>query len=353
MQETEILSLIEKYLGRRATSEEETKLLGWYRSYHDSEIEIHLDSVEELNEIKNRLLQKLHTRVGEIRSEELEAITPKKFKKRRVVRWVAAAALVLAGATGYWLVVQKPLGNSRFDNTVTQNNTVLTMRGFKTKIVLPDGSNVWLNADSKITYDKNFVGAQREVSLTGEAFFDVVKDKARAFIVHTQTIDLKVLGTSFNVRAYENEKETETALMHGSIEVTVKNNPGKKIILKPNEKLIVKNQMPNASQSKEEKISEEDPLIAISQIHYYKNDSSAYETSWIKNRLAFNKEPLEKIALKIERWFNVKVTISDPALKDAKYQAVFENETLEEVMEALRLTGNFHYAIEKGEVIIK
>jgi ferric-dicitrate binding protein FerR (iron transport regulator) len=353
VEQNEILLLIEKYLGGVATSEEQKRLLDWYRSYTRDEIEIHFDSQMEHHETKHRLLQKLKTHIDATRVAEAEPLIDRHFRiRRRIVRWAAASIVVLLLATGYWLLILKPSASfKRSDNTVSENKAIIiTKPGFKTDITLPDGSHVWLNADSKITHSKYFKGTAREVFLTGEAYFDVVKDNSRPFIVHTHTIDLKVLGTAFNVRAYEDEKETETSLVHGSVEVTVKNNPAKKIILKPSEKLVVKNQVTDTVQSK--KIEEEKPFIAISKMRYYGRDSSAVETSWVKNRLVFSKENLDEIALKIERWFNVKVTITDASLKDSKYNGVFEDETLEEVMEALRLTGNFHYTIKGVQVII-
>jgi transmembrane sensor len=233
-------------------------------------------------------------------------------------------------------------------------NTVSTKAGSKSKIQLPDGTQVWLNADSKLTYNENFLGDFREVQLTGEAYFDVAKDKNHPFIIHTPTIDLKVLGTAFNVRSYSNEKNTETSLIHGSVEITLKNSPDKKIILKPNEKLIIQNVLsPQANLPQAVKQSKTDPpLLVLDKIHFREADSSATEILWVKNKLAFDGETLENIALKIERWYDVKVQLTDERLKDVKYSAVFADESLQEVMEALRLTGSFRYTIAKKEVVI-
>ena len=92
-----------------------------------------------------------------------------------------------------------------------------------------------------MTYDKNFGKNIREVNLTGEAFFDVTKDSSHPFIIHTNVIDIKVLGTEFNVRSYPNDANTETSLIRGKVEVTVKNRANEKIYLEPNEKLVVAN----------------------------------------------------------------------------------------------------------------
>jgi len=234
------------------------------------------------------------------------------------------------------------------------NNTVSTKAGNKASINLPDGSKVWLNRDSKITYVGDFGNKTREVYLSGEAFFDVAKDKTKPFIIHTRTINLKVLGTAFNVRSYDNEKETETALVHGSIEVTLRNRPDQKIFLKPGEKLLVKNIPVDTSlKYKRQRRDEDTPIAVLTNMHYYGTDSSSVETSWTKNELVFNDEALDKIALNLERWFNVRITITNEGLKKEKYTAtVEEDDKLEDFLEALKLTEGFHYSIKDREVII-
>src|SRR4030095_9403678 len=124
-------------------------------------------------------------------------------------------------------------------------SSVATKNGNRTKIVLPDGSQVWLNAGSNLDYNNlNFNKDVREVSLNGEAYFDVAKNAGKPFIIHTKKMDIKVLGTTFNVRSYSDEKITEAALIKGSIEVTLKDRKDQKIILKPNEKIIIPNEEP-------------------------------------------------------------------------------------------------------------
>jgi len=263
--------------------------------------------------------------------------------------WAAAAASVFM----IWFFARS---NEDISSKAT-DNTVSTNAGYKARVNLPDGSKVWLNGDSKITYDGDLKGKTREIFLSGEAFFDIAKDKTRPFIIHTRTINLKVLGTAFNVRSYENDKETEAALVHGSIEVTLRNNPDKKIILKPGEKLLVKNSLPGDTLSKHKKSEvsgEDEPIAVLAKMHYYGNDSGIVETSWTKNRLVFYDERLDKIALNLERWFNVSVLIKDEQLKKGKYTATIEEgDKLEEVLEALKAAEGFHYSINNKEVIIR
>ena len=242
-------------------------------------------------------------------------------------------------------------------NQYTAQNTVTTRKGSKSNIQLPDGTMVWLNADSKLTYDDNFRGEIRNVHLQGEAFFEVARDEQRPFIIHTKTIDIRVLGTVFNVKAYETESNTETSLIKGSVEVSFHNNSGKKIILKPYEKLKVDNKsLAYRTVAEGEVVPQEKQEInmVIGKIHYEKNDSMALEALWVRNKLVFDAESLEEVMRKIERWYNVKTIITvDEKSKATPYSAIFDNENLMQVMEALKTTGGFDYAIQKDVVFIK
>ena len=117
----------------------------------------------------------------------------------------------------------------------------LYRQGSRTHLTLPDGTMVWLNAGSRLSYGKNYNTATREVNLTGEAFFDVAHNTQKPFLIHTARIDVQVLGTSFNVKSYPTDRTTEATLIRGSIEVSIKDRPSEKIILRPDEKLVVAN----------------------------------------------------------------------------------------------------------------
>jgi transmembrane sensor len=278
--------------------------------------------------------------------QKLSPIRTLLYKKKFRLFWGAAAASILL----FWFIFRtsEPTGIKPI------NNTVSTKAGDKANITLPDGSKVWLNGDSKITYNDDFRNNIREVHLFGEAFFEVAKDKTKPFIIHTRMINLKVLGTAFNVRSYDYEKETETSLVHGSVEITLRNSPDQKILLKPGEKLLVKNiPVDTSSEYKMQKPDEEAHIAVLTNMHYYGTDSSNVETSWTKNQLEFNDEPLDKIALNLERWFNVQITIANEGLKKQRYTATLEEkDKLGEFLEALKLADGFHYSIKNREVVI-
>lgn len=239
---------------------------------------------------------------------------------------------------------------------LAKTKTVSTPKGTKSSIILPDGTRVWLNADSKLTYDENLEGPIREVSLQGEAFFDVVRDESRPFLIHALAADIKVLGTAFNVRSYINENRTETSLIRGSVLVIPAKDTTSSILLKPHQKIILYN---SSNPGEDGTIVPEKTSIKVGKVHYARNEKEVIETMWTSNKLAFDAEPLGSVAMQLERWYDVSIRFTDESLKQEVFSAIFEHETIREVMEALRWSGNFHYEIVdskenggKTEVII-
>lgn len=231
--------------------------------------------------------------------------------------------------------------------------------GERETFVLPDGTTVKLNSNSSLTVPDDFAKKTRSVSLKGEAFFDVAHDAARPFIITTNQMQIKVLGTSFNVKAYEEDNVFETAVIRGSVEVTLARS-SQKVVLHPNEKISLNNNAVTAvhgetaapkQQSVPEKIATVQPVTRD-------RDSSIVEISWTEDKLAFAGEAFPDMIKKIERWYNIKVLFDNEAvankLREERLTATFHNEKLELVMEALQLAnGKFHYRLDKeGNVVI-
>ncbi|MBI1344326.1 MAG: DUF4974 domain-containing protein [Terrimonas sp.] len=278
---------------------------------------------------------------------------PDENRGRRIrLKWIMAAAVFIGLIiTGFSIFHNKVNAKGATDVKQGDISEISTRLGSKSKVQLPDGSVVWLNAGSKLTYDKEFGQAIREVSLTGEGFFDVAKNKEKPFIIHTRAIDIKVLGTAFNVKAYPEDKTTETSLIRGSIEVSVRNRPNEKIILSPNEKLVVRNRDIVAPRIKEEKVDLK-PEISINQLRRSPIDSTIAETQWVENRLVFRDESFKDLAVSFERWYNIKITISDSELEEARFSGTFSNETIEQALQALMITKSFRYEINSDQIII-
>ncbi|HEY2350160.1 MAG TPA: FecR family protein, partial [Puia sp.] len=208
--------------------------------------------------------------------------SPNRFQKRKMIAFLSAGFILLF--LGYYFlnirdsapaVIQKPIWE------------VVTRNGSKSNILLPDGSSVWLNAGSRLTYDSLYGTSVREVSLSGEAYFDVVKNPKKPFIIHTGKINIRVLGTVFNVKSYPEDRTIETSLIRGSIEVSFPSQPSKKIILKPNQKLIINKTEPVATVNSNSPSPVLSPLISIQHLNRIGSDSSITETGWMENRLYF------------------------------------------------------------------
>lgn len=248
----------------------------------------------------------------------------------------------------------------RYDNQIKAvempaNNEISTRYGSKSNMLLPDGTKVYLNSGSKLTYSKNYGTEIREVNLTGEAYFDVVKNPTKPFIIHSSNITIRVLGTEFNVRCYPDEKNTETSLVRGSLEVTV-NEGQQKIILKPNEKVTVSNNNMIMKESentgKDKTVTAIRNTVELSHLSILDLDSSIIETSWVNNRLVFRSETFEQVADKMERWFGVSIEFSNEKLKSLRFTGVFEKETIDQALKALQLTTFFSYKIGKDSIEI-
>ena len=276
------------------------------------------------------------------------------FLNKRLTVFSLLTFLILTTGTIY-LFSQKRGTKLPTDQGIS---SIVTKNGNRSKVVLPDGSQVWLNAGSNLDYNNStFNNELREVSLDGEAYFDVTKNPDKPFIIHTKKMDIKVLGTVFNVRSYNNEKITEAALIKGSIEVTLKDRKDQKIILKPNEKISIANEDSKA-ELKQNKIilpktnTTPVPQIVVKELKPNPTYNIIGEIAWTQNKLYFEDESLEDIGLRMERWFGKKVTIANESLKNVHYTGNFENETLEEVLLYLKLSRTFNFRLGNDNVVI-
>jgi transmembrane sensor len=282
-------------------------------------------------------------------------------KSRRSIRlWALASAAILL-LCAWWIFVfdthkpAAPIASEVVNSDAT--GEISTRYGTRTTQKLPDGSRVYLNAGSKLTFGKNFGESIREVTLTGEAFFDVVKNPEKPFVIHTSAIDIKVLGTQFNVKSYPTDKTTETSLLRGSVEVVVKNRPNEKYVLKPNEKLVVLNEQLKAPAGNSNyggggRLLNKENIIAIKNLTYLQGDTSDIESAWIRNKLSVKDMPFSEMALTLERWYDVRFEFRNKKLEELFITGSFDNETLAQALEALQFSFAFNYEINDKTVIV-
>ena len=277
------------------------------------------------------------------------------FSKKRLTIFSFFAFLVLTTGAIY-LFTQKKAANLPAEQAIS---SIVTKNGNRTKIVLPDGSQVWLNAGSNLDYNNSVFNKDlREVTLNGEAYFDVTKNAEKPFIIHTKKMDVKVIGTAFNIRSYSYEKTAEASLIRGSIEVTLKDRKDQVITLKPNEKISIPTDEPKQQVSKPGKTTavkndvKPIPQIIVKELKPNPTNNIIAEIAWTQNKLYFEDENLENIGPMLERWFGKKVEITNVSLKNLRYYGNFENETMEEVLSYLKLSKPFNFKIEADSVVI-
>ncbi|HRN56946.1 MAG TPA: DUF4974 domain-containing protein [Agriterribacter sp.] len=272
-------------------------------------------------------------------------------------RWLYATAVAAAFAGILFLTTRKhdaPLENQRQEAQLKYNSTEVSKSGERKSIQLPDGTKVMLNAGSTIHIAEGFNTGSRELTLIGEAFFDVVHNTEKPFIIHTSAMDIKVLGTVFNVRAYPGDKTSETSLLKGSVEVTLKNNKKEKIYLHPNEKIILPNiaGVPVAENKKLKDKAAATGNFKITGLTYNTTDSTLTEVSWTENRLAFNDNSFETIAAELGRWYNITISFTDEKVKQYRFTATFDQKNIEQVLQALQLSRYFKYSIAENNNIL-
>jgi len=267
--------------------------------------------------------------------------------------WRSIAAILVLGVCTfayYYYSFRSHKANAAGNIAVTK-----TPSRSKSKIYLSDGSVVTLNSETVLRYPASFDGPTREVYLNGEAFFDVAKDHTHPFIVHAGKMNVKVLGTAFNVKSYSNDKNIETTLIRGAIEVTLSDRPSDRIILKPNEKLILNNttfQKPATNNLTRLPESVNTSYSLTSLTHLKSNDTTVVETSWVNNELIFKDEAFTDLANQMERWYGVKIKFKGSETKDYRFTGVFVKENIIEALNALKLVEPFNYKYKNETVYI-
>jgi transmembrane sensor len=264
-------------------------------------------------------------------------------------RLLVAATVTGIILTSYFFIFQRKKSPSK----EVAVNEVEAKKGARSFMLLPDGTKVWLNSDSKLEYKDNFNDTIREVTLTGEAYFDVVKDATHPFVVHTSDIDIRVLGTAFNIKSYPKESFIEATLIHGLIEVTNKIQPGwGRVILHPHDKLVfckLENQQHPVSSDKSPVTNK---LFSIATLPKKISDTAMVETSWVYNKLIFDGETFREFALKMERWYNVRIIFRSEKAANISSHYIIENETIEEALKNLQEIEKFKYTIKGNEIEI-
>ncbi|WP_316818064.1 FecR family protein [Pedobacter nyackensis] len=225
----------------------------------------------------------------------------------------------------------------KLTGTVTKNtkkenihiNTLETPRGGQYQIELPDGTKVWLNAESTLKFPSTFskLNGDRTVEMIGEAYFEVAKDKAHPFIVKSNGQEIKVLGTHFNVKNYVQDGNIKTTLLEGAVQVNTKDQ--QQVILKPGQQALVKGRTIDVQQA--------DTELAV---------------AWKNNKFMFEKESIRDVMAMVERWYDVDVVYQGEVTDDLFGGSVLRSDDITVVLKSLELTGKVHFKIEGRRILV-
>ncbi len=274
--------------------------------------------------------------------------------RRIIIRTVSYAAIFIMGIGVFYLY------HLNKNKSLSSNNekfvTVTIPYGSKSKIDLPDGSKVTLNSGSYLKYPVTFGANTREVEFEGEAYFDISKSKKIPFIVSTSDIHIKVLGTTFNVKSYPEDKNIETTLVTGAVEIFNKKNetqPAKHIYLKPNQKIsIPKNSNESNTEIEKTNSGPAKNTKVVPTVILETNINTTDYTAWKDNKLVFDNEKFSDIMVKMERWYDVSIEIHSPEISEDRFSGKFEKETLQQSLDAISLIAPISYKIIKKKVEI-
>lgn len=300
--------------------------------FHRSELEF---------ELKNQLLEDLdQSSVSTVNKPFFDELFEKFWQKRRleitrehkknhlVIKLLQWAAILVFGLfIGHYLHSVKKLSSPVYYTSIAPKGSISEM-------LLPDGSHIFLNSGSQIRYSVDGTEGMREVFLTGEAWFQVAKMKAKPFLVHTSFYDVRVTGTSFNVKAYKDDEEVITTLEEGSVQVKSSENLklAEEKVLKPGQQLIY---------------NKETRSIQVNEVN------TRLYTSWKENKLVFINMSLKDLKTLLERKYGVNIQIVDKDILDYHYDGVLKSETILEVLEIFRHTLPIEYKIVGQNIIIQ
>lgn len=294
------------------------------------------------------------------RIDEKERGKPVSVRKIRF--WLPRVAAAFLLGVIFTAAIMYSISDSLNDDLVYTE--ISTPRGANSKLTLPDGSVVFLNAGSSLKYSNQFGRKKRDVFLQGEAFFDVTSDKAKTFVVHASDLWIKAYGTSFNVKSYPDENTVEATLIEGSLGVTrigVKNKKSDEVMLEPNQRVVYykplvmtekASGMLNEEAEKEASAETVQTAKEPPKLTYMISkgiDPEAF-TSWKDGTLYIDSETLGALAVKLERKYDMTIHFENERLKELKFTGSIENETVEQVMEAIAIAAKINYKINDRDI---
>jgi len=335
---------------------------------NDETIEIDPDLDSDLDSLLDRIHHTINISRQKEKIRKISLRQRTRFNATNTLKYLArVAAIILLPVIGYfsWQIYDQK--NWFISQSEVQYNEIICPLGARSQFILPDGTTGSLNNGSRLRYPVKFVGETRSVELIGEAFFDVTKDKKRAFIINTTSVlDVKVLGTRLNVCSYPDEGYQEFTLESGEAELIKRNNGNELTVAKirsgqhivysykkdASDVLFVKEETEPVIIEKKEELENFLSKTEPGQHAVYEMEEGSLNividntdqfTAWKDGKLVLRKDPMPKLLKRIERWYNVKFNILDESINEYIYWATFEAENLDQVLRLLSLTGPIEF----------
>ena len=328
------INLLKKYFSNECTREEVDEVFSWFKNnagnmdgrslmkYLWEEIEDR--QVDEVD--FDNMLNKIHHRINVEQANKLFSEKKVAKDRMRVIGRVLMKAAAILFIPLMILSLNFYLDKIKSDKEVIYSE-ITSPFGSRTSFELPDGSKVWLNNGSSLRFPVRFNGKFRKLELKGEAYFDIVHNEKQPLIVKTGNIQVKVLGTRFNVMSYNDDQNIEVTLKSGKVAIqrVLKNGSSRNLlVLKPDQQAVFN--------KKERTIK-------------YRNIRSEKYISWKDGKLIFINDPIDLIMKRLERWFNVDIVLKDKELSNFTYTATFTDEQLTQVLDLLEVATPIKYKI--------
>lgn len=324
------IELLDRFMRGMTSPEEEKRLLEWFRGAHSKEemLAFYKRKWEEVSgrelsaEVQGRMFHAVKTRMraAEEASKEVKVISRKSVFRRW---WSYAAVVVVCVSLG----IGSHLLTRHLSREALKEYVVSADKGQRASLILPDGTKVWLNSDTRIIYDTEYGHKDRLVNLSGEAYFEVAKDQKNRFIVRTGGMEVEALGTVFNIKAYNEDKEWIATLFEGSIRAKAGN------------------QTATLSPDQHVRFDKESERLKVERL-----ENSSYARMWRENELAFRGETLGNIAVLLNRMYNVHIEFKSEKIKHYRFSGVIKNNSLENIIEIISLTAPILYE-SRGDTI--
>jgi len=323
----ELIPLIEKFLRRQAGAEEIIRLKELFSQAEAKDIlsDFYGEEWEHASFIlEKEVEERIH---AELQKQIPVHSVSVKFPLWKKVMRIAASILIPVFCVGIGYYFSGNNLKQKGDNKMTVQVAI----GQKANMQLPDGTLVWLNSASSLTYDNaNYNKKNRVVNLQGEAYFDVSKDKTRPFIVEANELSVEALGTKFDVKAYPEDNYILTTLLEGNVRVS---SSSQSEVMNPNEKL---------------KFTKENGLFDKSALPDVDKN-----VSWVNNQLAFDQERLEDIAKILERMYSIHFRFASEKLKDIRFSGTLKNNNLENVLQLITFVSPINYSLKNDTILIE